>query len=402
MTGRACLCLVFAVCLAGCGQRSPSMAERANYLIGYTDMQRDDPRGQFYNWRTRRAMIIRADGSGQREIGSSWITTQNHWTGFGGWWPDGRAIVNVSWESPENYAWEKEHKTFRMTEGNWLIDGCLVDLRSGEMVNLTAVDRVSSYNAGLAPWPGDPTRAKFAPLINGIQHPFAMDIDGHNKTDLSSGEEGFTYGASVSPDGQLIAYNKNYLVYIAEKDGSNPRRVDEDPAHTFQFVPQFSPDGQWVLFLSGQHYKCHPYLVRSDGTGLRKLADRGAYSGSFEPLKHPDFHSSGSDMPTWSPDSRWVYFNAQVGESVELMRVSVEGKLEQLTHSPAGTAHFYPSVSPDGKLVAFGRQHDGVAALYVADADGRNAKAITEPTADHVQMYPTWAPVPAAPPAGRD
>ena len=369
------------------------MAERSKYLIGYTDMKCDDPRGQFYNWRTRRAVIIRADGTGRRELGSAWITDENHWTGFGGWWPDGRAVVGVAWESPENYAWEKEHKTFRMTEGNWLLDGCLVDIDSGEMVNLTAVDRVSNYSAGLAPWPGDPKRAKFAPLINGIQHPFVMDIDGHNKVDLSSGEEGFTYGAAVSPDGLHIAYNKDYLVYIADKDGSNPRRVDEDPTHTFQFIPTFSPDGQWVLFLSGQHFKCHPYLVRVDGTGLRKLADRGSYTGGFQPLKVPDFHSGGSDMPTWSPDSKWVYYTAQVGESAELMRVSVDGQVQQLTHSPPGTEHCYPSVSPDGRLVVYTMRREGATALYVAQADGSNAKAITTPTIDHVQTYATWAPV---------
>ena len=50
--------------LAGC-QRSQRMANRSQYLIGYTDMKCDDPRGQFYNWRTRRAVIIRADGTGQ-------------------------------------------------------------------------------------------------------------------------------------------------------------------------------------------------------------------------------------------------------------------------------------------------------------------------------------------------
>jgi Tol biopolymer transport system component len=369
------------------------MTDRGRYLIGYTDMKCDDPRGQFYNWRTRRAMIVRADGTGRREIGAHLIANENTWTGFGRWWPDGRAAVGVAWESPENYAWEKEHRTFRMTEGNWLLDGCLVNIDTGEAVNLTAVERVSNYNAGLAPWPGDPTKATFAPIVNGTQRPYAMDADGRNKRDLSSGPEGFTYGCNVSPDGQHITYNKNYLVYVADKDGSNPRRVDEDPAHTFQFIPTWSPDGQWVMFLAGQHYKCHPHLVRADGAGLRKLADRGAYCGSFEPLKHPDFHSGGSDLPTWSPDSKWVYYTAQVGQSVELMRVSIDAQVQQLTHSPPGAEHCYPDVSPDSRLVVYGVRREGAMALHVADADGRNAKPITAPTGDHVQTYARWAPM---------
>lgn len=383
-----------ALLIAASGCRStPLFTDRANYLIGYTDMRCDDPRGQFYNWRTRRAMIIRADGADRREIASSAIANEDSWTAFARWWPDGRAVISIAWESPENYAWEKEHRTFRMTEGNWLTDCCLVDVRTGQTINLTAVERVSNYNAGLAPWPGDPTRVTFAPLVNGIQHPFVMDRDGRNKKDLSSGKDGFTYGCDVSPDGQRITYNKDYLVYIADKDGSNPRRLDDDPSHPFQFIPTWSPDGQWLMFLAGEHYKCHPHLARSDGTGLRKLADRGTYSGSFEQLKYTDFHSAGSDLPAWSPDAQWIYYTAQVGPAVELMRVSIDGKVQQLTKSQPGTAHYYPEVSPDGRLVAFGVRQDGAAALYVANADGRNARPITAPTVDHVQTYPKWGPL---------
>ena len=378
---------------SGC-KSAHHVQSRAHYFIGYTDMRCDDPRGQFYNWRTQRAMIVRADGSGQREIGASLITQPDGWTQFAGWWPDGRqAILHSSWEREENYSWEREHKTFRMTEGNWLADSCLVDISTGASRNLTAIDRVSNYNPGLSPWPGDPARATFAPLINGVQHPFVMDSDGRNKKDLSNGQDGFTYACNVSPDGQRITYNKDYLVYVAEKDGANPRRVDEIPEHKFQFVPTWSPDGEWILFLAGEHYNCHPHLVRADGTGLRKLADRGGYTGVMEPLKFPDFHSGSSDVPVWSPDAQWVYYTARVGEAVELMRVSIAGKVEQLTHSRPGVANYQPKVSPDGRFVVFGSTRDSAGAQFVADVDGGNIHRITIPTQGRVQLHAHWQPV---------
>ena len=389
---RLWLVVVGMVAASGCRTVSPVPA-RGSYLIGYTDLQCDDPRGQFYNWRTSRAMIVRADGTGRREIGAALITRAHSWTQFAGWWSDGRrAIINCAWESEDNFLWERQHQTFRHTEG-WLLDGCLVDTVTGASRNLTGVARVSDYNAGLAPWPGDPKRATFGPVINGVQHPFVMDNDGRNKRDLASGKEGFTYACSVSPDGQRITYNKDYLVYVADQDGSNPRRVDEDSSHPFQFIPTWSPDGKWILFLAGEHYRCHPHLVRADGTGLRKLADRGNYKGTMEPLTVPDFHSSSSDIPTWSPDSRWVYYTAQVGEAVELMRVAIAGEVEQLTHSRPGVAHYHPKVSPDGRWIVFGSTREGAGAQYVANADGSDIRPITKPTPGRVQMHAHWQPL---------
>ena len=386
---------VSALLLAGgCGQRSTSMVDRHPYWIGYNDSRVDDPRGQYYNGLTKRAMVVRADGTDRREVGRSLITRDHQVVGFAGWWPDGRAIVGLSYKSLEVGEWETKNKTFAkadMADGVE-VDSVLVNIDTGQAVNLMAVDRVSNYNTGLAPWPGDPTRAMFAPNINGLQQPWVMDVDGHNKRSLASGKEGFTYGLNVSPDGRRIAYHKDYQIYVADKDGSNPRAIDPDPSHTFQFCPTWSPDGKWLLFLTPEHYKCHPHIVAADGTGLRKLADRGGYRSSMEMLDHPDFHSGSSDLPVWSPDSKWVYYTAQVGQAVELMRVTLDGQVQQLTHSPAGAFCFHPKVSPDGHLVVFGSTRDGARALYVADADGSHVQAITEPTKGQAQIHAYWRP----------
>ncbi|MFO0066050.1 MAG: TolB family protein, partial [Pirellulaceae bacterium] len=129
----------------------------------------------------------------------------------------------------------------------------------------------------------------FTPLIDGISKPFVMDLDGRNKRDLSGDSNAFSYGYSISPDGQRISYHADYQVYIADSQGENRIRItDQFP---FQFAPRWSPDGQWLLFVAGEHYDCHPYVVRKDGTGLQKVADRGGYRGVVEVLKHPDFHS---------------------------------------------------------------------------------------------------------------
>jgi Tol biopolymer transport system component len=368
----------------------PSDGERAIPLIGYTEGRNDLEGGQFVNWRTNRACLVRPDGTGRKVIAEELTRKENAWTQFAGWSPDGQQAVILSlWESPKNAEWEREHKTFRMTEG-WLVDTCLLDMATGTINNLTAVDRVSSYNTGLFFRP-DGAGYGFTPLIDGVSKPFVMDRDGRNKRDVSGSGGGFAYGYSASPDGTRISYHENYQIHVSNADGSEKRKIET--GKPFNFVPQWSPDGEWLMFVSGEHYNCHPHIVRKDGMGLRKLADRGGYRGVVERLKHPDFHSESSDVPVWAADGKSVYYTAKVGGSIELMRVSLDGTVEQLTKSQPGVRHYHPSSSPDGRWILFGSDRSGIMQLYVARADGSDARAVTNVPANSCAMHGHWQPV---------
>jgi Tol biopolymer transport system component len=363
----------------------------APYLVGYTEYRADQPGGMHPYLTSHRACLVRADGTGRRLLAEELLREPYTWTQFAGWSPDGRiAVVYGGWESPENAAWEEEHRTFRMTQG-WRHDVCLLDLASGRLVNLTAVERVSDYNAGLLWWPNDPTRLGFDALIDGLESPFSMSLDGTNKRDLTSGAREFTYGFNVSPDGKRIAYHKSYQVHVADADGSNPRRIET--GHPFHFCPKWSPDGQWLLFLSGEHLDCHPYVVRPDGTGLRKLADRQGYQGGVQLLDIPSFHSGSSDVPVWAPDGQAVYYTAKFGDSVELMRVSLDGKVQRLTHSEPGVLNYHPVPSPDGQWLLLGSDRSGTRQLYVARADGGDAYPLTHVEVGCGAVHGYWQPV---------
>lgn len=366
-----------------------SRADEPMPLIGYTEGRNDLPDGQFANWVTHRACVVRADGTGRRVLAEDLVRTENSWTQFAGWSPDGRqAVITSIWESPENAAWERAHRTFRMTEG-WLVDTCLLDLATGTVTNLTAVDRVSIHNAGLFFLP-DGSGYGFTASINGISKPHMMDRDGRNKRDVSGAGEGFAYGYTASPDGTLISYHEDYQVHVSRADGSDKRRIET--GYPFNFAPGWSPDGEWLLFVGGEHYDCHPHVVRKNGSGLRKLADRGGYRGVVERLKHPDFHSESSDVPVWAQDGQSVYYTAQVGKAVELMRVSLDGRVEQLTESKPGVRHYHPSPSPDGRSLLFGSDRSGIMQLYVARADGMEARPVTSVPAGSCAMHGHWQP----------
>lgn len=361
-------------------------------FIGFTELQTNLPGGRHANVRTMRAVAVKADGSGRRFVAGELVNQPDAWTQFAGWSPDGKtAVVARGWQNSENAKWEEEHKTFRFTKESWLLDSYLVDLATGKAANVTAVDRVSFYNGGLFFWPNEPTKLGFTALIDGNSHPFRMDRDGRNKVDLTRESKEFAYGFSSSRDGRRIAYHKSYQVYLANADGAHAVHVQT--GRPFNFAPAWSPDGQWVLLLSGEHYDCHPHIVRADGTGLRKLADRGGYRGVIEFLDVYDFHGGSSDTPVWSADGKSVIYTARVGSSVEICQVTLDGRQEQLTRSVEPALHYHPQPSHDGKWLLFGSRRGGVRQLYVLRLSDRSERRITALPAGHAAMWPHWQPV---------
>jgi TolB protein len=385
---RDVLRLVALTAAGGLAREAHSAPER---LIGYTEFRTNLPGGRHPNVATMRACTVREDGSGRKVLGESLIENADTWTQFAGWSPDGRtAIVLSGWQSPENARAEEAAKGFLFKPDAWRLDIHLLELSSGKLTNLTAVERVSHYNSGLFFWPKDPARLGFQALIDGNSHPFSMNRDGRNKRDLTKDSKEFAYGFSSSPDGKRIAYHQSYQVYVANADGTEPKRVET--GQPFNFVPQWSPDGEWLLFLSGEHYNCHPHLVRKDGTGLRKLADRGGYRGVVAFLDVPDFHGGSSDVPVWSKDGRHVYLTSMVDGAVELMRTTLDGKVTRLTRRPPGTLHYHPTPSPNGTRLMYGSKRDGIRQLYIARADGTRERAITSLGTGRGAMWPHWQP----------
>ena len=240
--------------------------------------------------------------------------------------------------------------------------------------------------------PGDPTRLRFTAMVDGVIRPYLMDLDGKNKRDLIKDYPNLVHGMSLSPDGKRGAYeDPAYRLFLADADGSNAKQVKT--GQRFHLMPSWSPDGAWVLFVAGEHYDCHPHVVKADGTGLKKLASRNGYRGVIDFLDVYDFHGGSSDLPVWAPDSKSVFYTAKVGSNVELFRVTLDGKSEQLTETAAGSMHYHPQPSPDGKWLVYGSKRDGVRQLYVMRLSDKKEHRITDLKKGHAAMWAHWQPV---------
>jgi hypothetical protein len=137
---------------------------------------------------------------------------------------------------------------------------------------------------------------------------------------------------------------------------------------------------------------CHPHVPKADGTDLKKLASRNGYRGVIDILDVYDFHDGSSDLPVWAANSKSVFYTTKVGSNVELFRVTLDGKSEQLTDSPAGVLHYHPQPSPDGKWLVYGSKRDGVRQLYVMRLRDKKEWRITDLAKGRAAMWPSWQP----------
>jgi Tol biopolymer transport system component len=212
-----------------------------------------------------------------------------------------------------------------------------------------------------------------------------------------------------SPDSKSILFVSTrsgpYNIYtIPLTGGVKPKPLSR--AAGSQRFPVFSPDGKRICFPSSRHDPNSLY-----GFDLFMMTGAGEIDG---PPARQLTHSKGSPgHPVWSPDGKWIAYVAKdfdstrtvsVGGGMQAKQSAIfsqfrvfkmpaggggETKLTGLTEAEQGTAEdTWPSWSPDGKWIAFGRNANGVQNVWVVDVVSRNAFPITNMGGC---MKPTWS-----------
>jgi Tol biopolymer transport system component len=232
---------------------------------------------------------------------------------------------------------------------------------------------------------------------------------------------GFHGDPGYSPDGGRIALEADWGEYPALEGiwtipSSDPDGVTVDEAQRVTTTPagmdadsepQYSPDGDWIVFtrfksclfherghLEGFTYGCTSAIhkVRTDGSGLRRLTAWGL----------------NASAPDWSPDGRLIAFDASdninPGErgDIHVMRPDGSGKTT-LTDNPtvSNAGHDLenlavdflnnPVWSPDATKIAFTRwlpSGPGPTEIATIDPDGSAFTALIG--GDAFQNKPDW------------
>jgi hypothetical protein len=143
--------------------------------------------------------------------------------------------------------------------------------------------------------------------------------------------------------------------------------------------PRFSPDGEWIAYTSRVLTRFREIrIMRPDGTGARVLTRR-----------------NGGTSLSWTPGGRMLVFDEPEAHRVfaqysDLRAVDVaSGKVHRLTR---GARAREPDVSPDGRRVAFVRQHIGRSELATIGLDGSGMRDLTASEAGVQWSGPRWSP----------
>ncbi len=171
---------------------------------------------------------------------------------------------------------------------------------------------------------------------------------------------------SFSPDGKRIAFVSNMSgmpqVWTVAIDGGFPMQVtaQDDPVG---FVT-WSPDGAWLAFnvAPGGGFNEQIYVVRPDGTGLRRLTEGG---------KENNF------LGDWTHDGRFLSFssNRRVAATTDSYLLDIStGKMKMVAEN-RGTGGIF-DVSRDGKYAVISRLiNRGDNDLFLINvADGKESK----------------------------
>jgi Tol biopolymer transport system component len=160
-------------------------------------------------------------------------------------------------------------------------------------------------------------------------------------------DEGTWLSLDVSPDGKTIVFELLGDIYTLPIEGGQAKLISGGMA--FDSQPRFSPDGQWIAFLSDREGVENIWIMHPDGTDVKQV--------SKDP--NSDFTS-----PSWAPEGKYIFVSkspSQIGSNEIWMYHMDGGTGVQITKSkptPTTKRDDRPNAtgvvaSPDGKYLYY-------------------------------------------------
>ncbi len=191
----------------------------------------------------------------------------------------------------------------------------------------------------------------------------------------------FLWGPAFSPDGKELAFSQSeadgtWQIWTVPAEGGAPRKLTSGPRGAV--YPRYSPDGKWIYFFnwvgprhmwrvpraggpaesfSPEKFPEDAYgdpspdgkriaVARSDKEIVRIYVGEIAKWGSGEARALTE---TGSTLPRWSPDGKWILYSRDRGKENGVFVVSAAGGEPRRLTDSGGWAVWFP----DGKRIAY-------------------------------------------------
>ena len=320
------------------------------------------------------------------------LTTEGRRAGEGYWSPDGKRMVFQSEREP----------------GNPFYQIYVQDLGSGRVNRISpgigkttcAFFRPGSDEILFASTHADPASKKLqedelALRASGAQRRYAWDFDPqmdiYAYSEASGGlkrltnARGYDAEAAYSPDGQWIVFASNRDAYERTLKEEEQRLLEKDPSHFAEIYimradgtgvrrltntpgydggPFFTHDGKRIVWrrFDAEGRSADIYTMRPDGSDVKRLTGFGAVS--WAPYEHP----SGQYV---------IFASNKLGhDNFELFMVDVEGAKEPVQVTYSAGFDGLPVPSPDGKRLAWTSSRSGAGVGQIFVGDWNHAKAL--------------------------
>ncbi|HVF46837.1 MAG TPA: winged helix-turn-helix domain-containing protein [Pyrinomonadaceae bacterium] len=216
-------------------------------------------------------------------------------------------------------------------------------------------------------------RLAYTSNAGGSSDIWTMNADG-------SGIRQLTVGANARL-GLTVTVDQKQLIFAAERDGKyNLWRVNIDGSNLQritsgdgEFYPQCTPDGRWIVYQSGGNYPT-----------LSKMPIGG---GEATPIT-----KTTASRPSISPDGKLVAYH-YLDSSFERSRWGIgitrleDGERIKRFDFPSTVVERLVKWTPDGKAIAFLNSPGGVPNIWTQPVDGGDPKPLTDFPSDSIITF---------------
>jgi Tol biopolymer transport system component len=231
-----------------------------------------------------------------------------------------------------------------------------------------------------------------AAMVNGAFSVINLQTNESSYVDVESlGVGAGWHPGSWSPDSSKLVVSYFYQLLIWDATTRQTRRFE---APYIDLMPAWSPNGEIIAFtryndstfdmsMNGLGQLCVMHL---DGSDLRVLSEQAFFQG----ITTLDNVQSLSNILSWSPDGQWIVFLS--GDPPDIAIVNVQtGETRLLAPDP--TKDVNPSWSPDGTRIAFASNRNGRDQIFSIEPDGSDLLLLTADLIDGNAYAPVWSPL---------